>query len=125
MTVRSSASLDSLQGVQIDVVPLTKDNYIDTAGSTIITLTAAYLNALPTGAHTVRINSTGGYAETTFTIVEAAAPAPTPSGSTTPSMDVTHGDGGNVSQTTNSDGSVTYTITPAPGYSIRDVLSPG
>ena len=60
--------------VAVDGIVISTDKYTSASGSTIITLKPAYLETLTVGAHTLRINFTDGYAETTFTIAAAANP---------------------------------------------------
>ena len=47
-----------------------------TEGSTIVTLKTSFLKTLGVGEHKLSVVSTTGTAETTFTVAEAAKPAP-------------------------------------------------
>ncbi|MDO4996997.1 MAG: LPXTG cell wall anchor domain-containing protein, partial [Bacilli bacterium] len=58
--------------VYVDDIYVNPSNYSATSGSTVITFTKAYLNSLSVGTHTVLVNFTDGYAETTITIENKA-----------------------------------------------------
>ncbi len=55
-------------GVWVDGSAISSDKYTSESGSTIVTLKALYLETLSMGWHTLRVNFTDGYAETSFTI---------------------------------------------------------
>ena len=55
-------------GVWVDGSAISSDNYTSELGSTIVTLKALYLETLSIGRHTLRVNFTDGYAETSFSI---------------------------------------------------------
>lgn len=76
LTFRSSAPLEFFQKVLVDDKEVAAENYELTEGSTIVTLKASFLNTLGVGEHTLSVVSTTGTAETTFTVAEAAKPAP-------------------------------------------------
>ncbi|MGN0359457.1 MAG: DUF6273 domain-containing protein, partial [Hominisplanchenecus sp.] len=68
LTIRGNGDFDKFTGVKVDGRLLDQSNYTAKEGSTIITLKAAYLNALAAGDHTVEILWTDGSAGTTVTI---------------------------------------------------------
>ena len=76
LTFRSSAPLEFFQKVLVDDKEVAAENYELTKGSTIVTLKASFLNTLGVGAHKLSVVSSTGTAETTFTVAEAAKPAP-------------------------------------------------
>ena len=63
---------DKFTGVTIDDQTISPDYYTSEKGSTIITLSASYLESLSLGKHKLTINYQDGVAETTFTIQEAS-----------------------------------------------------
>ncbi|MGO5253780.1 MULTISPECIES: MBG domain-containing protein [unclassified Collinsella] len=76
LSFRSSAPLAFFQKVLVDDKEVAAENYVLTEGSTIVTLKASFLNTLGVGKHRLSVVSTTGTAETTFTVAEAAKPAP-------------------------------------------------
>ena len=76
LTFRSNAPLVFFQKVLVDDKEVAPENYVLTEGSTIVTLKASFLNTLGVGEHKLGVVSTTGTAETTFTVAEAAKPAP-------------------------------------------------
>lgn len=76
LTFRSSAPLGFFQKVLVDDKEVAAENYELTKGSTIVTLKASFLNTLGVGEHKLSVVSSTGTAETTFTVAEAAKPAP-------------------------------------------------
>lgn len=76
LSFRSSAPLEFFQKVLVDGKEVTPENYVLTEGSTIVTLKASFLNTLGVGEHKLSVVSATGTAETTFTVAEAAKPAP-------------------------------------------------
>lgn len=76
LSFRSSAPIESFQKVLVDDKEVAAENYELTEGSTIVTLKASFLNTLGVGEHKLSVVSTTGTAETTFTVAEAAKPAP-------------------------------------------------
>lgn len=76
LTFRSSAPLGFFQKVLVDDKEVAAENYVLTEGSTIVTLKASFLNTLGVGEHKLSVVSSTGTAETTFTVAEAAKPAP-------------------------------------------------
>lgn len=76
LTFRSNAPLKFFQKVLVDDKEVAAENYELTEGSTIVTLKASFLNTLGVGEHKLSVVSTTGTAETTFTVAEAAKPAP-------------------------------------------------
>lgn len=76
LSFRSNAPLEFFQKVLVDGKKVARENYELTEGSTIVTLKASFLNTLGVGEHTLSVVSTTGTAETTFTVAEAAKPAP-------------------------------------------------
>lgn len=76
LTFRSSAPLEFFQKVLVDDKEVAAENYVLTEGSTIVTLKASFLNTLGVGEHKLSVVSSTGTAETTFTVAEAAKPAP-------------------------------------------------
>ncbi len=80
---RSNAPLEFFRKVLVDGKEVARENYELTEGSTIVTLKASFLNTLGVGEHTLSVVSTTGTAETTFTVAEAAKPAPSQTTTTT------------------------------------------
>lgn len=76
LNFRSNAPLKFFQKVLVDDKEVAAENYALTEGSTIVTLKASFLNTLGVGEHKLSVISTTGTAETTFTVAEAAKPAP-------------------------------------------------
>ncbi len=76
LSFRSNAPLKFFQKVLVDDKEVAAENYELTEGSTIVTLKASFLNTLGVGEHKLSVVSATGTAETTFTVAEAAKPAP-------------------------------------------------
>lgn len=76
LSFRSNAPLKFFQKVLVDDKEVAAENYVLTEGSTIVTLKASFLKTLGVGEHKLSVVSTTGTAETTFTVAEAAKPAP-------------------------------------------------
>lgn len=76
LSFRSNAPLEFFQKVLVDDKEVAAENYVLTEGSTIVTLKASFLNTLGVGEHKLSVVSSTGTAETTFTVAEAAKPAP-------------------------------------------------
>lgn len=83
LSFRSNAPLEFFRKVLVDGKEVARENYELTEGSTIVTLKASFLNTLGVGEHTLSVVSTTGTAETTFTVAEAAKPAPGQTSTTT------------------------------------------
>ena len=78
MTLKVDADIGKFSFlVQVDGNQVNTASYTVTAGSTVVTLSSAYLNTLAIGSHTIVINFTDGAATALFT-VEEAAPQTTP-----------------------------------------------
>ena len=71
-TLRADGAFSKFVSVELDGVTVDSRNYTAQSGSTIVTFTKAYLGILPVGEHTVRLNYTDGYAQTTLTIARSA-----------------------------------------------------
>lgn len=76
LSFRSNAPLKFFQKVLVDDKEVAAENYVLTEGSTIVTLKASFLKTLGVGEHKLSVVSATGTAETTFTVAEAAKPAP-------------------------------------------------
>lgn len=76
LSFRSSAPIEFFQKVLVDDKEVAAENYVLTEGSTIVTLKASFLKTLGVGEHRLSVVSATGTAETTFTVAEAANPAP-------------------------------------------------
>lgn len=76
LSFRSSAPIEFFQKVLVDDKEVAAENYVLTEGSTIVTLKTSFLKTLGVGEHKLSVVSTTGTAETTFTVAEAAKPAP-------------------------------------------------
>lgn len=76
LSFRSNAPIRYFQKVLVDDKEVAAENYELTEGSTIVTLKASFLKTLGVGEHKLSVVSTTGTAETTFTVAEAAKPAP-------------------------------------------------
>lgn len=68
LSFKSDAKLKNFQAVLVDGKEVEAKNYVLDDESTLITLTADYLNTLAEGKHTLGIKSKNGVAETEFTI---------------------------------------------------------
>lgn len=68
LTLRINGDFSKFLSVYVDDIYVNPSNYTANSGSTIITFSKAYLNSLSVGTHTVVVNFTDGYAETTLTI---------------------------------------------------------
>ncbi len=77
------ATFGNFLGIEIDGKPVDPSKYTATKGSVNVKLSAAFMNTLAAGEHTLKLLFTDGEAETTFTVSEAEAPAPTPTEETT------------------------------------------
>lgn len=76
LSFRSNAPIKCFQKVLVDDKEVAAENYVVTEGSTIVTLKASFLKTLGVGEHKLSVVSATGTAETTFTVAEAAKPAP-------------------------------------------------
>lgn len=76
LSFRSNAPIRYFQKVLVDDKEVAAENYVLTEGSTIVTLKTSFLKTLGVGEHKLSVVSTTGTAETTFTVAEAAKPAP-------------------------------------------------
>lgn len=76
LSFRSSAPIEFFQKVLVDDKEVAAENYVLTEGSTIVTLKTSFLKTLGVGEHKLSVVSATGTAETTFTVAEAANPAP-------------------------------------------------
>ena len=76
LSFRSNAPISFFQKVLVDDKEVASENYVLTEGSTIVTLKTSFLKTLGVGEHKLSVVSTTGAAETTFTVAEAAKPAP-------------------------------------------------
>jgi len=76
LSFRSNAPLEFFQKMLVDDKEVAAENYVLTEGSTIVTLKASFLKTLGVGEHKLSVVSATGTAETTFTVAEAAKPAP-------------------------------------------------
>lgn len=76
LSFRSNAPIKYFQKVLVDDKEVAAENYVLTEGSTIVTLKTSFVKTLGVGEHKLSVVSTTGTAETTFTIAEAAKPAP-------------------------------------------------
>lgn len=85
LSFRSNAPIRFFQKVLVDDKEVASENYELTEGSTIVTLKASFLNTLGVGEHKLSVVSATGTAETTFTVAEAAKPAPGQTTTTTTS----------------------------------------
>lgn len=85
LSFRSSAPIEFFQKVLVDDREVAAENYVLTEGSTIVTLKASFLKTLDVGEHKLSVVSATGTAETTFTVAEAAKPAPGQTTTTTTS----------------------------------------
>ncbi len=76
LSFRSSAPIRYFQKVLVDDKEVAAEDYVLTEGSTIVTLKTSFLKTLGVGEHKLSVVSDTGTAETTFTVAEAAKPAP-------------------------------------------------
>lgn len=83
LSFRSNAPIRYFQKVLVDDKEVAAENYELNEGSTIVTLKASFLKTLGVGEHKLSVVSTTGAAETTFTVTEAAKPAPSQTTTTT------------------------------------------
>ena len=68
LSFTANGEYSGFTGVWVDGSAISSDKYTSESGSTIVTLKALYLETLSIGRHTLRVNFTDGYAETSFTI---------------------------------------------------------
>ena len=66
ISFKIDAEMSKVEKVLIDGTAISKDNYILTKGSTIVTLNKEYVATLSDGEHKVVVEFTDGIAETTF-----------------------------------------------------------
>ena len=78
LQITCSGALADLTGIYVDGVLVESSNYNLKSVSTILTFTAAYLNSLSVGTHTVRFQYNNSYADTTFVITAADSTDATP-----------------------------------------------
>ncbi len=76
LTFKSAADFDKFQKVLVDNKEVDKTNYTVKEGSTIVELSANFLETLSAGKHRIQIVSTNGYAITEFTIIDPTVPDP-------------------------------------------------
>lgn len=88
-SIHSTGPLQEFTDLFVDGDWVSPENYTKTEGSTIITLTAAYLDTLARGEHEAKLMFTNGSATTTITILEKGEPLPN-SGSQGDQSDRTH-----------------------------------
>ena len=69
LVVRASGELDKFERAEVDGIAVGEPDAAITAGSTVVTLKADYLNALSLGVHTLKIVYNDGEVATNFTIV--------------------------------------------------------
>lgn len=70
LSIRGNGDFDRFQEVRVDGRTLAPEHYEVSAGSTVVTLKAVYLNTLAAGSHSLEIVWTDGSAGTTFTVEE-------------------------------------------------------
>lgn len=75
LLVRSDAPFAKFDSVKVDGKTIVATNYTAKEGSTIVTLTSAYLGTLETGKHSIEIVPTDGSASTNFTVKANSQPA--------------------------------------------------
>ena len=94
MILKIDYALDDFLSLAIDKQTITKDKYLLTSGSTVITILGDYLDTLTEGQHTLTANFTNDRAvSATFEITKSTTPDPTP----TPDPDsTTDPDDGNI-----------------------------
>lgn len=68
LSFTANGEYSKFTGVRVDGSAISNDNYTSESGSTIVKLKALYLETLSLGRHTLRVDFTDGYAETSFTI---------------------------------------------------------
>ena len=73
--MRSNAEFKDYLNTEVDGNPVPADEVEVTAGSTVVTLSAIFLQGLEVGTRTVRINSATGSAETIFLRLATATQA--------------------------------------------------
>ena len=84
LSFTSNAAFADFLKVQVDGKDVAASNYAVKEGSTIVTLTAAYLDTLSAGKHTLSIVSANGTATTEFTITAVQGGDDSQTGGTTP-----------------------------------------
>ena len=72
LTITGDGDFDKFTGVKVDGEFIDSSNYTAVSGSTVITLSGAYLKTLTEGTHTFEIVWTDGSASTQFTIEKKA-----------------------------------------------------
>ena len=95
ISITCNGDIAKFTGFKVDGAFLGTDVYTAVSGSTVVTLTPAYLETLSLGAHTVEFVYSDGSVSTTLTILPADTGGTTPGGDTgtTPGADT--GDNGN------------------------------
>lgn len=69
-TIRANGEFSKFVSVEMDGKVVDSKNYTAKSGSTIITFSKEYMSSLSAGKHTVKVNFTDGYAETTLTVAQ-------------------------------------------------------
>ena len=97
ISITCNGDIAKFTGFKVDGAFLGTDVYTAVSGSTVVTLTPAYLETLSLGAHTVEFVYSDGSVQATLTILPADTGGYTPpDGGTTPGADT--GDTGNNSE---------------------------
>ena len=76
LTVSSDAPIEKFVALQVDNQTVAPENYTLKSGSTIVTVSPAYLATLSEGEHTFTVVSTNGEASTVLTVQPANAKSP-------------------------------------------------
>lgn len=70
--IKANGKLSKFKGLMMDGELVDSEHYSAESGSTIITFSAAYMNTLSLGKHSIQVNYTDGSAKTKVTVVEAS-----------------------------------------------------
>lgn len=68
VTITATGLLDCFTRLLVDGKAVASDSYLVKEGSTVVTVSGAYLDTLSAGSHTVTLEYTNGVAETTITV---------------------------------------------------------
>ncbi len=130
ISIRGNGEISKFKEVKVDGVVIDSENYTVTEGSTIITLTADYLQTLSVGSHNFEIAWTDGSASTSFTIVKNTSDdsrkddsKKNDTGSTTDDTSTATGDTGTITDSSNAANSPSTGDTSNPAFWIALLMA--
>lgn len=77
LSFRANGDISKFKELYVDDAPVAKERYTVTEGSTVVTLSAEYLQTLSEGTHSLRFVFSDGEAKTTFTVTIPEETIPT------------------------------------------------